>query len=65
MGYHQKSISLAENGKRTATPEQTALGDHASGRQLSITPGELSVVKVDQNALHRNLKGRHMQMIAM
>jgi amino acid transporter len=42
-----------------------SLSDHARGRQFSIDPEDRAIVAADQNMLHRNLKGRHMQMIAM
>lgn len=41
------------------------LGDHARGRQFSVDPEDQAMVHTDQNMLHRELKGRHMQMIAM
>ena len=30
-----------------------------------VTSDDVAIVEADQNKLHRNLKGRHMQMIAM
>lgn len=41
------------------------LGDHAKGRQFSIDGDDVAMVRSDQNELKRDLKGRHMQMIAM
>ncbi|KAK6383069.1 hypothetical protein LTS17_003739 [Exophiala oligosperma] len=38
---------------------------HARGRQFSVDPEDQAMVTTDQNALHRNLRGRHMQMIAI
>ena len=50
--------------KRTAPG---TFGEHVRGRQLSATPGDgvHELVAADQNQLHRRLKGRHMQMIAI
>jgi len=45
--------------------EPAPLGDHIRGRQFSVTDGDVAMVEADQNKLQRNLKGRHMQMIAM
>ena len=42
-----------------------SLTDHARGRQFSLDPEDQAMVAGDQNLLHRDLKGRHMQMIAM
>lgn len=41
------------------------LGDHFRGRQFSVDPNDTALVEGDQNALHRDLSGRHMQFIAM
>lgn len=40
-------------------------GDHVRGRQFSVDPQDHALVEGDQRALHRDLKGRHMQFIAM
>jgi amino acid transporter len=42
-----------------------SLSEHARGRQFSVDPEDLAMVTADQNMLHRDLKGRHMQMIAI
>jgi amino acid transporter len=41
------------------------LGDHMRGNQMGNDPEVHDLVVGDQNELHRELKGRHMQMIAM
>ena len=45
--------------------EPASLGDHLRGRQFSVDANDAAIVTADQNKLHRNLHGRHMQMIAM
>lgn len=45
--------------------EQATLRKHSRGRQFSIDPEDRAMVEADQHMLKRNLKGRHMQMIAM
>ena len=42
-----------------------SLSEHARGRQFSTDPEDRAMVASDQNQLHRKLKGRHMQMIAV
>ncbi|KAK5448002.1 hypothetical protein LTS15_009026 [Exophiala xenobiotica] len=41
------------------------LGDHAHGQQFGTDPEDGAIVAGEQNMLHRDLKGRHMQMIAI
>ncbi|KAI5360564.1 Putative amino acid permease [Septoria linicola] len=48
-----------------SAPEPASLGEHARGRQFSVSPDDTAIVEADQNKLHRSLKGRHMQMIAI
>ncbi|KIW90285.1 uncharacterized protein Z519_08929 [Cladophialophora bantiana CBS 173.52] len=45
--------------------EPGTLSAHARGRQFSIDPEDRAMVETDVNMLHRDLKGRHMQMIAI
>ena len=45
--------------------EPAGLGEHARGRQFSLDAHDVAMVQTDQNVPHRNLRGRHMQMIAM
>jgi hypothetical protein len=33
--------------------------------EFSVDANDVAIVTADQNKLHRKLKGRHMQMIAM
>jgi amino acid permease len=51
------NISDPESGP-PAYPEPAKLGGHVTGDDVAIVDG-------DQGQLHRRLKGRHMQMIAM
>ena len=45
--------------------EPATLAQNARGRQFSTDPEDRAIMTSDQNLLHRDLKGRHMQMIAM
>jgi amino acid transporter len=60
---HETALS-SEKGPIDAPP-RASFSDHAKGRQLSVDVEDRNMIEADQNALHRNLKGRHMQMIAM
>jgi amino acid transporter len=44
---------------------QYPVGDHAKARPLSANDDDVAIVMSDQNELRKDLKGRHMQMIAM
>ncbi|KAJ4398390.1 hypothetical protein N0V91_010235 [Didymella pomorum] len=46
-------------------PVHHGLADHAKGRQFSIDGDDVGMVHADQNELKKDLKGRHMQMIAI
>ena len=65
MSGRRESLNLAEREKDVETVEPASFGDHARGRQFSLEGNDVALVQADQGALHRNLKGRHMQMIAM
>jgi amino acid transporter len=63
-----ESVDLTgEKGGDSPAPPYTraSLSDHVRGRQFSIDAQDTAIVTADQNQLHRSLKGRHMQMIAM
>ena len=66
MSSRRESLSLADPEKKAAPPvEPAGLGDHLRGRQFSVDANDVAIVSADQGKLHRNLRGRHMQMIAM
>jgi yeast amino acid transporter len=67
MSSRRESLKLANDAEKQVDPpvEPASFGDHLRGRQFSVDAADLSIVTADQNKLHRNLKGRHMQMIAM
>lgn len=64
MSSRRESLQIEEK-KVVEAPEPASLGEHLRGRQLSVDPQDVAIVEADQNKLHRELKGRHMQMIAM
>lgn len=46
-------------------PRRYSLAEHAKARQLGVDPEDVAIVESDENQLKRDLKGRHMQMIAI
>lgn len=67
MSLRRESLHIQDPEKKRVsdTPAPASFGDHVRGRQFSIENQDVAIVEADQNALHRDLKGRHMQMIAM
>jgi len=67
MGTRRESLSLADPEKRARSDpvEPPSLLDHLRGRQFSVDGLDVAIVEADQGKLHRKLKGRHMQMIAI
>jgi amino acid transporter len=67
MSLRRESLSLADPEKHPkADPvEPAGLGAHLRGRQFSVDANDAEIVTADVRKLHRNLQGRHMQMIAM
>lgn len=64
MSARRESLTLQDAPEKV--PVDTAgIGEHARGRQFSLEAHDIDMVEADQAKLHRNLKGRHMQMIAM
>ena len=60
---HETQLASEKSPAHLEPPH--SLAEHAKGRQLSVDVEDRHMIEADQNALHRNLKGRHMQMIAM
>ena len=67
MSARRESLSLTDPEKRARSDpvEPASLLAHLRGRQFSVDGGDVAIVEADQSKLHRKLKGRHMQMIAM
>ncbi|RDI77944.1 hypothetical protein Vi05172_g12071 [Venturia inaequalis] len=65
MSARRESLTFHDAEKAAPAYEPASLGDHLHGRQFSVTSDDVAIVEADQGKLHRNLKGRHMQMIAI
>ncbi|KAK5063028.1 hypothetical protein LTR84_005104 [Exophiala bonariae] len=65
MSLPNESNGFGEKAGELPPPKRGSFSDHARGRQLSVDPEDHAMVTADQNALHKRLKGRHMQMIAI
>lgn len=64
MSARRESLVLETQEKKEPVATAT-LGEHVRGRQFSLEAHDIEIVEADQNKLHRDLKGRHMQMIAI
>ncbi|KIW22557.1 uncharacterized protein PV07_10845 [Cladophialophora immunda] len=67
MSFENKTNTLNEKYATDDVPdhEPGSFAAHARGRQFSVDPEDRALVEGDQYVLHRELKGRHMQMIAI
>ncbi|KIW34151.1 uncharacterized protein PV07_00947 [Cladophialophora immunda] len=67
MSERRESLSLQDPEKlaKSDAVEPASLADHLHGRQFSVDAADVAIVETDQGKLHRNLQGRHMQMIAI
>ena len=62
--YNSQAVDVEKHHADDAL-DPASLGEHARGRQFSLDAHDVAMVETDQGVLHRSLKGRHMQMIAM
>lgn len=69
MSARRESLAIAQDNEKndpSSFAEPASFAEHLKGRQFSVGQDDVAVVvEADQNKLHRNLKGRHMQMIAI
>lgn len=65
MSLARESAELHDNFEKHVPVEPAPLGAHVRGRQFSLDAEDQTIIAADQNKLHKDLKGRHMQMIAM
>ncbi|EXJ74754.1 uncharacterized protein A1O5_01449 [Cladophialophora psammophila CBS 110553] len=67
MSTGKESLSLQDPEKvaKAGDVEPASLGEHLRGRQFSVDAHDVAIIETDQGKLHRNLQGRHMQMIAI
>lgn len=64
MSLARESAEFGEKNQHVDA-HPAPIGEHMHGGQFSVDPDDTAIVTEDQNALHRSLKGRHMQMIAI
>ena len=64
MSSRRESLTIAHDEKKVVA-EPASFAEHIRGRQLSVEAQDVEIVEADQGKLKRDLKGRHMQMIAM
>lgn len=60
-----ETAEMEKNHHDDSPPGPYSLGDSAKARPLSANDEDVGIVMSNQNELRRDLKGRHMQMIAM
>ncbi|KAJ4335657.1 hypothetical protein N0V95_008838 [Ascochyta clinopodiicola] len=65
MSLAHDTAGMEKNHHGVAPTSQYSLGDHTKERQLSTDGDDVAIVVTGQNELKRDLKGRHMQMIAI
>jgi amino acid transporter len=65
MSLAHETAGMEKNHYDDPPPVHYSLADPAKGHQLSSNDEDAVIVVSDQNELKRDLKGRHMQMIAM
>lgn len=65
MSLAHDTAAMEKLPRDSPPPVHHGLADHAKGRQFSIDGDDIAMVHADQNELKKDLKGRHMQMIAM
>ena len=69
MSNRRTSLAVADQydaeKRAVAGDEPSSFGAHLRGNQFASGDVDVGMVVADENKLHRNLKGRHMQMIAM
>lgn len=65
MAHAHEAAEMEKNHHDVPPSAHYSLADHAKARPLSTDGEDVAIVISDQNELRRDLKGRHMQMIAM